>query len=285
VQAHLGSVTRLILNADDLGLSPQVNAAIEQAHRFGALTAASLMVGEAAAAEGVAVARRNPALAVGLHLTLTDGTPCLPPERIPALVGPDGRFRDDMAGLGLVLAVSAAARAQLRAEVAAQIAAFRATGLACDHLNAHKHYHLHPVIAAVAFAAAAAAGIRCVRIPAEPAALVRAVEPGAPAQPRAMAPLLAWLRRLAARHGLRAPDRVVGLAWSGHFTAARLAALLPLLPARGVTEVYLHPATAGGFAGGAAGYDYAGELAALLDPRVRAAAERVATGGYRAMLS
>ena len=285
MQAHLGSVTRLILNADDLGLSPQVNAAIEQAHRFGALTAASLMVGEAAAAEGVAVARRNPALAVGLHLTLTDGTPCLPPERIPALVGPDGRFRDDMAGLGLVLAVSAAARAQLRAEVAAQIAAFRATGLACDHLNAHKHYHLHPVIAAVAFAAAAAAGIRCVRIPAEPAALVRAVEPGAPAQPRAMAPLLAWLRRLAARHGLRAPDRVVGLAWSGHFTAARLAALLPLLPARGVTEVYLHPATAGGFAGGAAGYDYAGELAALLDPRVRAAAERVATGGYRAMLS
>lgn len=285
MQAHLGSVTRLILNADDLGLSPQVNAAIEQAHRFGALTAASLMVGEAAAAEGVAVARRNPALAVGLHLTLTDGTPCLPPERIPALVGPDGRFRDDMAGLGLVLAVSAAARAQLRAEVAAQIGAFRATGLACDHLNAHKHYHLHPVIAAVAFAAAAAAGIRCVRIPAEPAALVRAVEPGAPAQPRAMAPLLAWLRRLAARHGLRAPDRVVGLAWSGHFTAARLAALLPLLPARGVTEVYLHPATAGGFAGGAAGYDYAGELAALLDPRVRAAAERVATGGYRAMLS
>ena len=143
---------RLIFNADDLGLAGPVNAAIEQAHREGVLTAASLMIGEPAAAEGVEVARRNPRLAVGLHLTLTDGTPTLPPERIPALVQANGRFRDDMAGLGLTLAVSGAARAQLRAEVAAQCAAFRATGLECDHLNAHKHYHLHPVIAAVAFA-------------------------------------------------------------------------------------------------------------------------------------
>ncbi|MDN3568938.1 hopanoid biosynthesis-associated protein HpnK [Paeniroseomonas aquatica] len=268
---------RVIVNADDLGLAPEVNAAIEQAHRDGVLTAASLMVGEAAAAGGVAVARRNPGLAVGLHLTLTDGTPTLPPERIPALVRADGRFRDDMPGLGLTLAVSAAARAQLRAEVAAQLAAFRATGLACDHLNAHKHFHLHPVIAAVAFRAAAAAGVRAVRIPWEPPSLV----PGAG---RALWPLAAVLRRLAARHGLRAPDRVVGLAWTGHVTAGRLAALLPRLPA-GVTEVYLHPATAGGFPGAAPGYDYPGELAALLDPRVRAACAGIATGGYAAMLA
>jgi hopanoid biosynthesis associated protein HpnK len=267
---------RLILNADDLGLAAPVNAAIEAAHRDGVLTAASLMVGEPAMAEGVALARRNPGLAVGLHLTLTDGTPTLPPERIPALVQPNGRFRDDMAGLGLVLAVSAAARAQLRAEIAAQFAAFRATGLACDHLNAHKHFHLHPVIAGFAFAEAARHGIRAVRIPWEPPALV----PGAG---RALYPLTRLLRRLAARHGLRAPDRVVGLRWSGAFTADRLAGILPRLPA-GVTEVYLHPATAGGFPGAAPGYRYAEELAALLDPRVRAAAARFPTGGYTAML-
>lgn len=268
--------TRLILNADDLGLSPEVNAAIEQAHREGVLTAASLMVGEPAAAEGVDLARRNPRLAIGLHLTLTDGTPTLPPERIPALVQANGRFRDDMAGLGLVLAASRAARAQLRAEIAAQFAAFRATGLPCDHLNAHKHYHLHPVIAAAAFAEAARHGLRAVRIPWEPPSLV----PGAG---RALYPLTLWLSRLAARHGLRAPDRVVGLAWSGAFTAGRLAGLLPRLPG-GVTEVYLHPATAGGFPGAAPGYRYAEELAALTDPRVRAAAARLVTGGYGAML-
>jgi hopanoid biosynthesis associated protein HpnK len=273
---------KLILNADDLGLSPEVNAAIEQAHREGVLTAASLMVGEPAVAEGVEVARRNPRLAVGLHLTLTDGTPTLPPERIPALVQPNGRFRDDMAGLGLILAISAAARAQLRAEIAAQFAAFRAAGLACDHLNAHKHYHLHPIIAAIAFAEAARNGVRAVRIPWEPPSLIRAVEPGAATMPRVLQPFTALLRRLAARRGLSAPDRVVGLAWSGAFTAARLAALLPRIP-DGVTEIYLHPATAAGFKGGVPGYRYAEELAALLAPKVRAALGATPRGGYTAM--
>ena len=247
------------------------------------LTAASLMVGERAAAEAVEIARRNPGLAVGLHLTLTDGAPALPPERIPALVRADGRFRDDMAGLGLALAASASARAQLRAEAEAQMRAFRATGLVCDHLNAHKHFHLHPVIAAIAFRAAREAGIRAVRVPWEPPALVRAVEPCSRAAPRALWPFAALLRRLAARHGLAAPDRVVGLAWTGAFTADRLAALLPRLPA-GTTEIYLHPAARDGFPGGAPGYSHVEELAALLDPRVRTACAGLATGGYAAML-
>lgn len=275
--------TRLIFTADDFGLSPAVNEAVERAHREGVLTAASLMVGERAAPEAVEVARRNPGLAVGLHLTLTDGTPVLPPERVPALVRADGRFRDGMAGMGLALAASAPARAQLRAEVAAQVAAFRATGLGCDHLNAHKHFHMHPVIAAVAFRAARDAGIRAVRVPWEPPALVRAVEPAARTASRALWPFAAMLRRSAARHGLVAPDRVVGLAWSGAFTADRLAALLQRLPA-GSTEIYLHPATRDGFAGGAPGYRHAEELAALLDPRVRAACVGLASGGYAAML-
>ncbi len=273
-------VRNVIFTADDFGLSPEVNAAIERAHREGVLTAASLMMGERAVAEAVAIARRNPRLAVGLHLTLTDGTPVLPPERIPALTR-GGRFRDDMAGLGLTLAVSRAARMQLRAEVAAQVAAFRATGLACDHINAHKHFHLHPAIAAIAFRAAAEAGIPAVRIPCEPAAPVRAADPEGPTPPRALAPFTALLRRLAARHGLKAPDRVFGLAWSGAFTPDRLCALLPVLPP-GCTEIYLHPATAA-FAGGAPGYRYADELAALTDPRIRALAGGFATGGYDGM--
>ncbi|WP_135468361.1 hopanoid biosynthesis-associated protein HpnK [Crenalkalicoccus roseus] len=275
---------RVILTADDLGLAPEVNEAVERAHREGVLTAASLMVGERAAAGAVAIARRNPRLAIGLHLTLTNGTPVLPPARIPALVGPDGRLRDDMAALGLALAASRAARRQLRDEIAAQFAAFRATGLPCDHLNAHRHFHLHPVIAALAFRAAREHGVRAVRIPWEPPALVRAADPATPrTQSRALVPFAALLRRLAARFGLAAPDRVVGLAWSGAFTAGRLAAVLPLLPA-GTTEIYLHPATAGGFPGGAPGYRHAEELAALTDARVREAAAGLASGGYAAML-
>lgn len=275
---------RLIFNADDLGLSAEVNEGIERAHREGVLTAASLMTGEAGFEEGVRVARANPGLAVGLHLTLTDGVPTLPAARIPALTQPNGRFRDDMAGMGLTLALSREARAELAAEVAAQMARFTATGLACDHVNAHKHYHLHPNIAAALIRAAAGAGVRCLRLPWEPGALVRAVQADAPGTGEwALRPWCRILRRRAARRRLVAPDRVVGLAWSGHFTADRLLGVLPHLP-EGVTELYFHPAIAGGFPGSAHGYDYPGELAALTDRRVGQALAGTPRGGYAAML-
>jgi hopanoid biosynthesis associated protein HpnK len=275
---------RLILNADDLGLAAETNEGIERAHREGVLTAASLMTGEAGFEEGVRVARANPGLAVGLHLTLTDGVPTLPASRIPALTQKNGRFRDDMAGMGLTLAVSREARAELAAEVAAQMARFAATGLACDHVNAHKHYHLHPNIAAALLQVAAEAGVRCLRLPWEPGELVRAVEADAPGTGEwAIRPWCRILRRRAARRGLVAPDRVVGLAWSGHFATGRLLGVLPRLP-EGVTELYFHPATAGGFAGSADGYDYAGELAALTNPRVAEALAGTVRGGYAAML-
>lgn len=277
-------MTRLILTADDLGLAAQTNEAIERAHREGVLTAASLMVGEAGFEEGVRVARANPGLAVGLHLTLTDGVPVLPASQIPALTGKNGRFRDDMAGLGLLLALSPLARAELAAEVTAQIERFTATGLACDHVNAHKHYHLHPLIAAALMQAAAGAGVRCIRLPWEPGALVRAVDATSPRTAEwALAPWCRTLRRRALNWNLVAPDRVVGLAWSGHFGTARLRGVLSRLP-DGVTELYFHPATAGGFPGSAAGYDYAGDLAALCDPAVAEALADVPRGGYAAML-
>ena len=275
---------KLIFNADDLGLATETNEAIERAHRQGVLTAASLMVGEAGFEEGLRVARANPGLAIGLHLTLTDGVPVLPAGRIPSLTQKNGRFRDDMAALGLLLALSRAARAELAAEVAAQMERFTATGLTCDHVNAHKHYHLHPLIAAALMQAAAGAGLRCIRLPWEPRALVRAVEPASPGTGEwALKPWCAILRKRARNWNLLAPDRVVGLAWSGHFTAERLLGVLPVLP-DGVTELYFHPALRGGFPGCAPGYDYAGELAALTDPRVPAALGETPRGGYAAML-
>lgn len=276
---------RLIFTADDLGLAAEVNEGIERAHREGALTAASLMVGECGFDEGVRVARANPSLAVGLHLTLTDGAPVLPAARIPALTRPDGRFRDDMAALGLRLAVSAAARAELAAEVGAQLARFRETGLTCDHVNAHKHFHLHPHIAAALIEAAATAGIRHWRLPTEDAALVRAADPTSPRlHDWALRPWCRLLRRRGAARGLKAPARVLGFAWSGAFTAARLRAVLPLLP-EGVTELYFHPATRGGFPGAAAGYRYTEELAALTDAHVLDLLEGLPRGGYAAMLA
>ncbi len=277
------STRRLILTADDFGRSAEVNEAVERAHREGALTAASLMVAEPGFAEAVRIARRNPRLSVGMHLTLTDGAPKLDPALLPSLTQ-GGRMRDDMASTGLLLALSPVAKKELAGEVAAQMQAFAATGLRCDHVNAHKHFHLHPLIAAALMQAASGAGVRAIRLPWEPGALVRAADPSSPRTPEwALRPWCATLRKRAANWNLLAPDRVLGLSWSGRFTPARLLRAIPLIPER-VTELYFHPATRGGFAGAAPGYLYADELAALTDPRVLDALGDTPRGGYADML-
>src|ERR1700728_4968394 len=84
------ALNRLIITADDFGLSEPVNAAIEEAHRRGILTATSLMVGAAAVADAVARARRLPNLRVGLHVVLTDGRPVSPRADVPGLLDDKG---------------------------------------------------------------------------------------------------------------------------------------------------------------------------------------------------
>src|SRR5262249_1077732 len=135
------SVKRLVVTADDFGLSVEVNEAVRRAHREGILTCASLMVGAPAADDAVAMAKTE-GLPVGLHLTLVDGRALLPPERIPELVDARGAFRSGLGGPAVRLGVSARARSQARAECEAQVDAFLATGLELDHLNAHHHFHL-----------------------------------------------------------------------------------------------------------------------------------------------
>ena len=66
-------------------------------------------------------------------------------------------------------------------------------------------------------------------------------------------------------------DQVFGLAWSGAMTPARTAGIIRHLP-DGLSELYLHPATGGGFEGAAPGYRYAEELAALVSPETAEAA-------------
>src|SRR5262245_12192023 len=223
------------------------------------------MVASPAAADAVRRARAMPTLRVGLHLVLVEAKPALPPEQIPDLVGPDGFFRGDMARLGFDIAFKPRVRAQVAAEITAQFEAFAATGLPLDHVNAHKHFHLHPVIGAQAIAIGQKFGARAIRVPTEPAAIVRGIEP---ASTGASASLLAsWtrvLRAQARRAGMSTPDAVFGLAWSGAMTAQRLRSLLERLPT-GVIEIYTHPAAADVFAGHAPGYRYTAELAALTD--------------------
>jgi hypothetical protein len=172
----LADTRRLIVTADDFGASPEVNAAVEQAHLGGILTAASLMVGGDAAGDAVERARRLPGLGVGLHLVLVEGRPLLPPEQIPALVDGNGQFRSDMVRTALTIFALPSARRQLAAEIDAQFAAFAATGLKLDHVNAHKHFHLHPTIASAILRAGKRYGMTAMRAPIEPPAVIAAID-------------------------------------------------------------------------------------------------------------
>src|SRR5436309_15427888 len=102
----LREVKRLIVTADDFGLSLPINEAVEKAHRQGVLSAASLMVGAPAAEDAVSRARSLRSLGVGLHLTLLEGRPVLPPAKVPGLVEPDGRFSSDPFRFGVALFLS-----------------------------------------------------------------------------------------------------------------------------------------------------------------------------------
>jgi hopanoid biosynthesis associated protein HpnK len=219
---------------------------------------------------------------VGLHLTLVEGKPVLPAGDLSDLVDRTGHFRSDIVHTAVDIFLRPRARRQAAAEIAAQFDAFRKTGLKIDHVNAHKHFHLHPTVAAIILALAPQYGVSFLRIPIEPARIVAAVDgtSGNLGQ-LAMTPWALLLKARARRAGLRSPDQVFGLSWSGAMSEGRVCGLLARLP-EGITEIYTHPATAGGFAGSVLGYRYKDELAALMAPGTRAAlaASRVRSGGF-----
>jgi hopanoid biosynthesis associated protein HpnK len=240
------------------------------------------MVGAPAAASAVELARRLPRLAVGLHLALVDATPILPASAVPDLVDGLGRFRANMALAGAAMFCLPHVRRQMRAEIRAQFEAFRATGLTLDHVNAHKHFHLHPSILSEIVVLAKEFGVTNVRVPLEPWAILAQVDGARPGP--AAAGLNRWARVQGARlkrAGIAAPDQVFGLAWSGAMTQSRLHGLIARLPA-GVTEIYAHPAMSSGFAGAAPGYQYEQELAALTSSELRRqiAAAGIQQGGF-----
>jgi hopanoid biosynthesis associated protein HpnK len=264
----------LIITADDFGLHTSVNRAVERANREGVLSAASLMVGAPASQDAVARARACPRLAVGLHLVLADGRAVLPPQTIPDLVDADGRFGNQMARIGVRFFFLPRVRRQLALEIRAQFEAFAASGLALDHVNAHKHFHLHPTILSLIMDVGREFGLRAVRLPREA---------GLPIWLR---PWLALLQARLEAAGLVHNDYLLGLRQSGRFDEPALLRALGALqksPPAGIGELYLHPALESGSAIAASmpGYRHADEFAALVSPRVARACAALAERGVR----
>ena len=279
----------IIITADDFGMSADINAAIEQAHRAGVLAAASLMVAAPAAADAVARARRLPALRVGLHVVLVQGSPQLPPSEVNALVDDRGLFPDNLFRAGVTWFFLPAARQQLRHEVTAQFAAFRQTGLIMDHVNAHNHMHLHPcVFAAILGELRRQPGI-AIRWPREPWRVSwRGLQAGrsralALLERAVMAPWLGWMRLRLKTADIAHNDWFLGRAQTGRLDEAAILRLLQDLPS-GIVELYCHPSTAGNAAltSMMASSDGEAELQALISPKVSQAlaAKGLRPGGF-----
>lgn len=149
---------RIIINADDFGLTPGVNRGIVECHEAGSVTSTTLLVNGPAAREAVALATDRPRLGVGLHLNLTAGTPVLPPERVPSLVSRDGVFPGKRRML-LGITVGTARPGEIEAEVAAQIERCRELGIEPTHIDSHHHVHAHPRLRRIVVAACRAHGI------------------------------------------------------------------------------------------------------------------------------
>ncbi|MFM0176552.1 hopanoid biosynthesis-associated protein HpnK [Paraburkholderia sediminicola] len=266
----------LIVTADDFGLHERVNLAVEWAHRRGVLTAASLMVGARAANDAVARARDLPELRVGLHLVLADGDPVAPRCEIPALLDTHGRFGDKMVRDGLRFFFLPQVRKQLAREIRAQFESFARTGLALDHVNTHKHLHLHPTVLGLILDIGRDYGMRAMRLPLEVSA------------PPWLKPWISVVRLRLAREGIVHNDFVIGIARSGQMDELALLAALQALPC-GVVEVYCHPALAGPspLSPRMRFYRHADELRALISPRVAAeiGAAGIRVGGFSDVLS
>jgi chitin disaccharide deacetylase len=262
---------RLIVNADDFGRSASINQAVIRAHREGILTTASLMVNEPACEEAVALARDNPKLGVGLHLTLICGHSALPASSIPGLVNAQQEFTNNPARAGARYFLQRRLKAQLRQEIHAQFQRFRATGLPLDHVNAHLHLHLHPTVFGILMEDATQLGIERLRLTFDPFRLNLRLASGHFAY-RALHVLifhsLSWRARPVLRaRGMRHTQAVFGLLQNARVDESYVSRLLPNLPA-GDSELYSHPSLD----------EFRHEFDALISPRVR---EQVKTLGIK----
>ena len=264
---------KIILTSDDFGLSSRTNEAVEEAHRRGILTAASLMVGARATADAVERARRFPSLKVGLHLVLVDGFPASPPETIPNLVDKRGKLSSPLFGAGLDFFFRPKVRQELEVEIRAQFEAFRKTGLSLDHVNTHHHMHLHPTVSELVLKIGRDYGMRAMRLPYEPLLPSwRASRNGFFRRTGTWLLLTPWvslLKKKFKRARVYSNDFVFGMNDSGRMNLDLVLRFFCQLP-QGVTEIYFHPEISDIHRTGEDGEDHwrQREYEALIHPRL-----------------
>lgn len=237
-------MSRLIVNADDFGLTRGVNRAIVELHASGVLTSATLMARAAATGEAIQMAQGNPSLGVGCHIVLVDGEPVLPPRDIPTLLDENtGRFPSSLSAFLSRLFTGRIRSAEIEAEAAAQIGVLQNGGLRPTHIDTHKHTHMFPQVLSPVLRAARAAGIRAVRNPFEPEWAIRATPRASwlrTAEVLALRRLGPYFTRLIAREQFVTTDGTIAVAGTGILDAGMMRSLLKNLP-EGSWELVTHP--------------------------------------------
>jgi hopanoid biosynthesis associated protein HpnK len=267
-------VKLLVVNADDFGLDPAVNAAITKAHTDGLLTSASLLVAAPHADEAIAFAKAHPKLGVGLHLCLVDGRCAALPDKVPLLTTSSGQLPANPFDLSARLWSHKQLITDIEIELRAQISQFMDTGLRPTHFDTHQHTHLDPRVLKVVMRLAREHDVAFIRAPVEP--LWPALRCNQQRLPRKLvrwtifAALGSRAKRQLRQEGFRTVDRAVGVLDPGHLTEQFLAPYLRRLP-DGLTEVFFHPADhpTEPLLQMQRGYEHAAELQALCSPQLR----------------
>jgi chitin disaccharide deacetylase len=238
-RAGRGDRRRLVIVADDFGRRRSINRAISEAYDAGTITSASLMAGGEAFQEAVRISRSRPGLSLGLHVTLCDGNPTLPPDRIPDLVGTEGRFRKHLVPLSLG-ALTRKTCAQIESEVKSQFDRLEKEQIRPAYVDGHHHLHIHPLIFRIVCKEASARGVGWVRLPSEPLPFVSG---------RAFHRLPEWVllrtvalydRSVARAFGMHTARWTFGTSGTGKIDEKYLHGALKNM-GKGVNEIFFHP--------------------------------------------
>ena len=260
---------QLIVNADDFGLHPLINAGIIKGHQEGFITSTSLMPSAPCWQEAVRLAKENPRLGIGVHLTLVGGVPSvLPKEQVSSLLDDDGLFLPDYVAFAKRSYSGAVKKAELEAELRAQLERALNCGVNITHIDSHQHTHVLPGINSLVLKLSNEYNIIRVRIPKEGYLFTGGFQTGVGRLiGRSGLSFCADMAALRADSlGLRHPQHFYGMLAGGHLNAQLIANILRQLP-EGVSEIMTHPGLDSAALGKAFSWQYhwREELDAYLD--------------------
>jgi hopanoid biosynthesis associated protein HpnK len=239
-------VRRLIVNADDFGLTRGVNRAIVEARARGIVTSATLMANSLAFDEAVQFAKTDTGLSVGCHVVLLDGRPLCEAARVSSLVETRNghAFRDGVAGFAVRALTGRIDSEQVEVETTEQIRKLQSNGLTVSHVDTHKHTHMFPAALQGVLRAARTCGITAIRNPFEVvAANFARAQRGLwkrYAQVKSLRGLAGGFRRAVAKAGLRTPDGTLGIVATGHLNGNLFQNIADNMP-EGTWEFVCHP--------------------------------------------